>query len=503
VSYIYYTVDSDGKTITKHTDGSQAEYTVLTSNSNEANLDDGWYVLNTSFEYGERIIISGDVKFILCNGCTLTALKGIRINTDATLTIYAQSEGDSMGRLVAQISEHDKAAIGGNKNFEAGKLFIHGGEIEATCKDGSKYAAGIGGGYGDGSGMKEITIYYGKVTATGAEYGAGIGGGKNNNHPGTINIYGGDITADGGNGGGGNGGGANHGDWPVNIYGGIVNAKGHGEGDMVEEAGAAGIGGGGEGNQTARINIHGGTITAEGFKAAGIGGGYEGSCGEVYIYGGTVTATGGESSAGIGGGYEREGGDIYITGGTVTVTSGTGGAAIGGGYNSGGGRIWITGGHVTATVYRGQNHSPTACNIGSGAGAMDSRLTLNDHMCVKVQSGIVDASKRFEACRERLYDSDEGWWTIEVYKCPHGAYYYTVINDKRHLNHCGYCSGTGEGNHALLRDLYDGVRRCHTDPQSREGQDHRPALVQQRPRGHDLRWMAHCQHRRRQRHRGR
>ena len=139
VNYIYYTVNADGKTITKHTDGSQADPTVLTStllkNSNEDNLNTGWYVLNSTFSYGERIVISGDVKLILKDGYTLTAEQGIRINTDATLTIYAQSETvGTMGKLVAIETHHDKAAIGGNKNWEAGKLFIHGGEIEAISR---------------------------------------------------------------------------------------------------------------------------------------------------------------------------------------------------------------------------------------------------------------------------------------------------------------------------------------------------------------------------------
>jgi len=84
------------------------------------------------------------------------------------------------------------------------------------CNSGSKYAASIGGGYGDGSGMKEITIYGGKVTAQGAQYGADIGGGKNNNHPSTINIYGGTVNATGGEYGAGIGGGQNRGGWNTN-----------------------------------------------------------------------------------------------------------------------------------------------------------------------------------------------------------------------------------------------------------------------------------------------
>ena len=79
VNYIYYTVNADGKTITKHTDGSQADPTVLTSTllekSNEDNLNTGWYVLNSTFSYGyyfNESILSGidqliqiDVSFYL------------------------------------------------------------------------------------------------------------------------------------------------------------------------------------------------------------------------------------------------------------------------------------------------------------------------------------------------------------------------------------------------------------------------------------------------------
>ena len=139
VSYSWYKmIDTNISVSLERVNETASNPIVLTStlleSSNEDNLDSGWYVLDSSFEYGERIVISGDVHLILKDGCTLTARKGIRINTDATLTIYAQKQvGDGMGKIVAQISEHDKAAIGGNKNYEAGRLYIHGGVIEATC----------------------------------------------------------------------------------------------------------------------------------------------------------------------------------------------------------------------------------------------------------------------------------------------------------------------------------------------------------------------------------
>ena len=459
VNYIYYTVNADGKTITKHTDGSQADPTVLTStlleNSNEDNLNTGWYVLNSTFSYGERIVISGDVKLILKDGYTLTAEQGIRINTDATLTIYAQSETEgTMGKLVAIENHHDKAAIGGNKNWEAGRLFIHGGEIEADASDG-KYAAGIGGGYGDGSGMKGITIYSGKVTAEGAKYGAGIGGGKNNNNPGTINIYGGDIKANGGAGGAGIGGGVNRGNWPVNIYGGTVNAKGDGKGPMVEGSGAAGIGAGDEGDQTGRISIYGGTVTAEGFWGAGIGGGYNGKGGEIYIYDGTVTAKAGTASAGIGGGHCRAGGYVYISGGTVTAENEHADAAIGGGDQSAGGKIEIIGGHVTAKTNKIYESGKSTCNIGNGHGNEDpTTIILGINICVKSQNVLVAASNRIEACKEprKRYNPEirEEWWTVEVYECEHKNLTYSYVNESGHTIHCKNCEYKINEGHSIV-----------------------------------------------------
>ena len=458
VSYTYYTViDVYGNVSLQGMTGTANNPTVLTStllgNSSEDNLGTGWYVLSSSFTYDERIVISGDVKLILKNGCTLTAKQGIRINTDATLTIYAQSkEVGTMGKLVATETHHDKAAIGGNKNWEAGRLIIHGGEIEADASDG-KYAAGIGGGYGDGSGMKEITIYHGKVTANGAEYGAGIGGGKNNNHPGTINIYGGDITAEGGDGGAGIGGGVNRGNWPVNIYGGTVNAKGHGKGVMNSGSGAAGIGGGDEADQTGRISIYGGTVTAEGYYGAGIGGGYNGDGGEVFIYGGTVTAKAGSGSACIGGGRESNGGYVLISGGTVIAKNPGYGAAIGGGALSEGGKIEITGGHVTAEAYKYYGNGRAECTIGSGDGRDKQTIILGTNICVRTQSEKdVASNQRIEACmgpRTSTYLSYQ-WWTVEVYECEHKNLTYSYVYESGHTVLCKNCEYKKNEGHSIV-----------------------------------------------------
>lgn len=384
VTYTYYTVNADGKTVTKHEDGS-ADATELTSSLISGNTEDriygGWYVLKESFTYSERIVIYGDVKLILKDGCTLTAQQGIRINTGATLTIYGQTEGT--GKIIATETHHDKAAIGGNKNYEAGILRIHGGEIEADASSG-KYAAGIGGGYGDGSGMKEITIYGGKVTANGANYGAGIGGGKNNENSGTITIYGGTVTATAGKKSAGIGGGENCDGWTTVISGGNVTATGGEEG--------AGIGGGVNGNG-GTITINGGTVTATGYTTGcGIGGGKNGNGGIITINGGDkITATGGISGAGIGG---KGSGRITINGGSVVarsiidkyisdIGSLNCGAGIGSVEESDVEEITITGGNVEAYGHAG------AAGIGGSSKRSCGTITISGGE-IKAYGGTVE-----------------------------------------------------------------------------------------------------------------
>jgi len=462
VNYIYYTVNSDGKTITKHEDGSQADPTVLTStllkNSNEDNLNTGWYVLNSSFSYAERIVISGDVKLILKDGCTLTAKQGIRINTDATLTIYAQSETvGTMGKLVATETHHDKAAIGGNKNWEAGRLFIHGGEIEAKCESGSKYAAGIGGGYGDGSGMKEITIYGGKVTAQGAKYGAGIGGGKNNNHPGTINIYGGTVNAQGGEKSAGIGGGENRNGWTTNVYGGNTTAQGGYCG--------AGIGGGKSGNG-GNLHFYGGTVDANaGWYAAGIGGGEEGYGGTITIDGGTIKATGHGGGTGIGGGEKGSAGTITINGGTVTSTAcsyaTTGYNESGGydyheeysiyqtpammGYGLGGkkeGTVTIGNGatvHLSTAKEEENQEDQNATGIGCAS------LTLGSYIMVIAEA--YNAGAITESPGQRVNTCMNKYHTLEIMPCTHDLHY--TVTAETHTAQCNRCEYTFSEAHSI------------------------------------------------------
>ena len=308
--------------------------------SSDTGWTTGWYVVQGTVEIGSRVTVTGDVRLILTDGCTLTVNGGIQVQDDDNditngsanaLTIYAQSTDEStMGKLIATGAERDyNAVIGGNEGNDyggsGGAITINGGYVEATNTDG----AGIGGGFGSHSGGSggTITINGGNITAS-SQFGAGIGGGEgvgDGGSGGEITINGGSVIATGVNGagigggqgdGGGQGGGSGG---TITINGGVVKAE-----STLGAAIGGGYSGGGTGGDGGKITITGGNTTASGYTGTAIGGGYGtrgGSGGEVTITGGTVTATGnarGNTSAYIIG---VEG----IGGGRYDVSSGTDG----------------------------------------------------------------------------------------------------------------------------------------------------------------------------------
>lgn len=225
----------------------------------DADWTEGWYVAEGDLTLDTRAAVSGDVHLILKDGCKLTVSGGIRVNdaNDTCFTVYAQSAGSGMGRLVAGCRENHAAAIGSDRWFGSGLITINGGFVEAY---GFLHGAGIGGG-GNGSG--HVVIHGGNVTASSGEYASGIGGG--NQCGGIVTITGGTVNATGGECAAGIGGG-NQGEGIVTITGGTVIATG---GPY-----AAAIGGGNYGNAT--VTISGGQITANADRnnGSGIGGGY-------------------------------------------------------------------------------------------------------------------------------------------------------------------------------------------------------------------------------------
>ena len=237
-------------------------YTEITATDTPIAWTAGWYVVNGNVTIGTeetplRVTVSGDVRLILADGCTLTVNGGIQVQDDDNditngsanaLTIYAQSTDKStMGKLIAKGAEHDyNAVIGGNEGKgyggSGGAVTINGGVVKATNTKG----AGIGGGFGSSSGGSggTITINGGSVIATGvngAAIGGGYSGGGTGGDGGTITITGGSVIATG------------------------VNGAGIGSG-----CGTRG-GSGGE------VMITGGTVKASSSRGAGIGVGYSDS----------------------------------------------------------------------------------------------------------------------------------------------------------------------------------------------------------------------------------
>lgn len=357
-------------------------------------LTAGWYVVKGTITASNRITVNGVVHLILEDDCEFTVNGGIQVqdndnnpNTPSTnsLTIYAQTTENNMGKLIAQnVGKHD-AGIGGNgyngkdnDGGHGGTVTINGGYIESE----SHFGAGIGGGsHSDnetGGKGGTITINGGVITITGSSTnrgGAGIGGGFGayGGSGGNIIITGGTVTINIYDGAGiGGGGGFNIGGDGGNI---TINGGSIQSGSSAGAGIGGGVGAGTRGGEGGNITITGGSVIATSQEnGAGIGGGRSGNRGQGGA-GGRIAITGGnviaiskaldtgelEDGAGIGGGAGMDGGNggiVDISGGIVTATSQGKGAGIGGGHASGlygnyaggnGGSVTITGGTVTAT----------------------------------------------------------------------------------------------------------------------------------------------------------
>ncbi len=155
--------------------GNPAEENATAITSSTTTLETGWYVVEGTVAINSTVTVSGDVNLILADGAKLTVTgasyyPGISVVDDGetinSLAIYCQSGG-------------------------TGELTANGGF----------FAAGIGGDDSNNKNCGAITIYGGKVTATGS-YGAGIGGAEGGGSGGTVAIYGGTVTATDGSGSG-------------------------------------------------------------------------------------------------------------------------------------------------------------------------------------------------------------------------------------------------------------------------------------------------------------
>ena len=149
----------------------------------ETVLADNWYFVTEDTVLDASLGISGDVTLVLADGVTLTANKGIVLTDGNSLTVYAQSEGENTGSLIAA-GDRGAAGIGGSFfEYNAGALTVNGGNITAL---GGTGASGIGGGLG-GSGA-EVVINNGTLTVTGGSGAKAIGGGTGSDDDGTLAI---------------------------------------------------------------------------------------------------------------------------------------------------------------------------------------------------------------------------------------------------------------------------------------------------------------------------
>ena len=97
-----------------------------------AQLEDGkWYVVDEDVEISARIKVTGNVNLILSDEKTLIASSGITVPENASFTVWAQSDGEKTGSLIAKAQSGD-AGIGGTKAAGCGNIIINGGKISAT-----------------------------------------------------------------------------------------------------------------------------------------------------------------------------------------------------------------------------------------------------------------------------------------------------------------------------------------------------------------------------------
>jgi hypothetical protein len=172
--------------------------TVITEDSTE--LSSGWYVVNSetvdigvnSDGIDNRITVSGDVKLILADGCTLNANDGITVLTGNSFTVYAQSGGTGALNALGVGCGDNPSGIGSSKaNEKAGTITIVGGKIYAT---GGWGAAGIGGSWNTSA--DKIVILGGDVTAINVSGGGTAIGGGCYSEDGDITISGGTVHAE-------------------------------------------------------------------------------------------------------------------------------------------------------------------------------------------------------------------------------------------------------------------------------------------------------------------
>ena len=142
---------------------------------------EGWYVVNRDVTFKSTARFTGDVNIILCDNAKLTfdpadGSAYIALGM-GSLTIYAQSTGNSMGELVA--SSNGNYTI----RTENGNFTINGGKVTATASGSNDYCMAVSASNGN------VIINGGIINANGYQNGIRVNFGDN------VKINGGTVTA--------------------------------------------------------------------------------------------------------------------------------------------------------------------------------------------------------------------------------------------------------------------------------------------------------------------
>ena len=162
---------------------------LITTSASTVIWDNSWYYVTGDVTLSAGAIVSNKVSLILGDDATLTVVgaydkAGIAVLPGNTLTIYGQSAGAHVGKLVVT-GGNGSAGIGGDHWADCGKVTIYGGDVTAT---GTGWSAGIGGGDDNNTVGGTIAVYGGKVTANGGHSQPGIGGGYSSGNAGTLTV---------------------------------------------------------------------------------------------------------------------------------------------------------------------------------------------------------------------------------------------------------------------------------------------------------------------------
>ena len=163
-------LDASGNALTCET------YTVVADSTTTWGA--GWYVVNSNVTINSKATFSGDVNIILCDNATLTfnPPNNSAYTGSGSLTIYAQSTGNSMGELVA--SSNNNYTIINN----SGNITINGGKVTATASGNDSTCRAV-------AAWGNVTINGGIINATGYQNGIYASYGNN------VEINGGTVTA--------------------------------------------------------------------------------------------------------------------------------------------------------------------------------------------------------------------------------------------------------------------------------------------------------------------